>query len=394
MIQSRLLLCLITVSLLMFGCSEEKKEPVAPKQEVPPLPVDVITVNKEQVPLWFEFTGKTEATKRVEVRARVAGRLDNILFLEGDYVEEGETLFELEKDSFEASLAQAKAALQRDRATLSLAEKDVERYKPLVAENLAPRVTLEQYEAKVAELEATIDSNKAAIKEAELNLSYTEIVAPIAGRVSKKQVDVGNIVGYGEQTILTTIVSDELMYAYFSPTESQFQVMREHKSQIKMDARVSIPGNLKGLLERQALRGKVDFTDNRIDRMTGTISMRAEVANPQHKILEGTFVYVEVMVTDQSSFMMIPPGIVQTDQQGSYVYMMDENKTAKRVNIVTGYESRHYLIVSDGLKGGEQLLVSGFAKIRPGVKINPTDVTDTKGVKALLAKQGMLVERQ
>jgi RND family efflux transporter MFP subunit len=394
MIRRRLLLCLITVSLLMFGCSEEKKEPVAPKQEAPPFPVDVITVNKEQVPLWFEFTGKTEATKRVEVRARVAGRLDNILFREGDYVEEGEILFELEKDSFEASLAQAKAALQRDRATLSLAEKDVERYKPLVAENLAPRVTLEQYEAKVAELEATIDSNKAGIKEAELNLSYTDIVAPIAGRVSRKQVDVGNIVGYGEQTVLTSIVSDDPMYAYFSPTESQFQVMREHKSQIRMDARVTIPGNLKGLLERKALRGKVDFTDNRIDRMTGTISMRAEVANPHHTILEGTFVYVEVMVTDQSSFMMIPPGIVQTDQRGSYVYMMDENTTAKRLDIKTGYESRHYLIVSDGLKGGEQLLVSGFAKIRPGVKINPTDATDTKGVKALLAKQGMLVERQ
>jgi RND family efflux transporter MFP subunit len=394
MTRSPLLLCLITVSLLMFGCSEEKKEPVAQKQEAPPLPVDVITVNMEKVPLWFEFTGKTEATKRVEVRARVAGRLEKILFLEGDYVEKGEILFELEKDSFEASLAQAKAALQRDRATLTLAQKDVERYKPLVAENLAPRVTLEQYEAKVAELEATIDSNKAGIREAELNLSYTEIVAPIAGRVSKKQVDVGNIVGYAEQTILTTIVSDELMYAYFSPTESQFQVMREYKSQIRMDARVSIPGNLKGLLERQALRGKVDFTDNRIDRMTGTISMRAEVANPHHKILEGTFVYVEVMVTDQSSFMMIPPGIVQTDQRGSYVYMLDENKTAKRLDIKTGYESRHYLIVSDGLKGGEQVVISGFAKIQPGVKLKPTDATDTKGVKALLAKQGMLVEKK
>ena len=123
MIRSRLLLCLITVSLLMFGCSEEKKEPVAPKQEAPPLPVDVITVNKEQVPLWFEFTGKTEASKRVEVRARVAGRLENILFREGDYVEEGETMFELEKDSFEASLTQAKAARKHVLPALSKVER-------------------------------------------------------------------------------------------------------------------------------------------------------------------------------------------------------------------------------------------------------------------------------
>ena len=118
--------------------------------------------------------------------------------------------------------------------------------------------------------------------------------------------------------------------------------------------------------------------------------MRALVANDDHSLLEGTFVYVEVMITDQASFMLIPPGVVQEDQQGSYVYVLDENNSAKRVNIKSGYESRYYMIVTDGLEGGEKIIISGFAKLRPGVPIDPKDVTDSKGVKATLKKQGMM----
>lgn len=385
------LLLLITASLLFFGgCTEEKKEAAPQPQEAPPLNVETITVAKEKAPIWLRYTGKTEATKRVEVRARIAGRLDQVMFQEGDFIEKGDVLFVIEKDKYEAELEQAKARRERDLATLDLARKDVERYKPLVAEGLAPRVTLEQYEARVAELDATIKADIAAIKDAELNLSYTEVVAPISGRASRKLVDVGNIVGYTDQTVLTTIVSDDPMFAYFNPTESQFQVMRQHKSQDQMSARVTIPGDVKGLLEREALEGKVSFTDNRIDRTTGTIIMRAEVANPDHSILEGTFVYVEVMVTDQASFLMIPPVAVQEDQQGSFVYVAGQDQTAKRVDIKAGFESRHYLLVVDGLEGGEQVIISGFARLQPGVKLAPTDVSSTKGVLAELEKQGML----
>ena len=387
----RFLLCIcLAVGLFLAACSEDKQEAVVEKKEPPPLPVEVITVNKEAVPIWINFTGKTEATKRVDVRARVAGRLDQVLFTEGDYVEEGKTLFVLEKNTYQAALDQARAQRQQNQASLELARADVERYKPLVAEDLAPRATLEQYQAREAELVAAIKANEAAIKDAELNLSYTEVTAPISGRVSRKLVDVGNIVGYGEQTVLTTIVSDDPMYAYFNPTEAQFQIMRTYKSQDQMDARVAVSGDGTGLVTREPLRGKVDFSDNRVDNMTGTISMRAQVGNADHTLLEGTFVYVDVMVTDQASFLVIPPGVVQEDQQGSYVYVLGENSSAKRVNIKSGYESRYYLIVTEGLQGGEQVLVSGFAKVRQGVKLAPTDATDTKGVKAILKEKGML----
>lgn len=383
-----LLLLLPLLTFMLTGCNEDKQQQPAP-QPPPPMKVEAITVNMEKLPIWLEYTGKTEATKRVEIRARVSGRLDDVLFNEGDYVEKGALLFILEQDKYEAALAQAKAQLERNRATLLLAQKDVERYRPLVAEGLAPRATLEQYQAREAELVASIKSDQATIRDAELNLSYTKIVAPISGRISRKFVDVGNIVGYGEQTVLTTIVSDDPIYAYFSPTETQFQVMRQYKSRDRMAARVNIPGNLKGLLERKPLVGEVNFTDNRIDQNTGTVTMRAEVANPDHSILEGTFVYVEVMVTDQVSFLMVPPSAVQEDQRASFVYVVGENNTAERVDIKRSYESRHYLIVAEGLKGGERIIVSGLAKLTPGQAIDPVDVTQTKGVRARLAAQDM-----
>ena len=269
----RLLLIGLAFSLFLSSCSEEQKEPVAEKKAPPPLPVEAITVSSESVPLWISFTGRTEATKRVDVRARISGRLDQVLVTEGEYVDEGDILFVIEKDTYEAALAQAQARLQKDQASLKLARADVERYRPLVAEDLAPRATLEQYEAREAEFVAALKADEAAIKDAELNLSYTDVVAPISGRVSRRLVDIGNIVGYNEQTVLTTIVSDDPMYAYFNPTESQFQAMRIHKSQDQMPAMVMVSDDKQGLVERQPLKGQVDFSDNRVDNTTGTISI-------------------------------------------------------------------------------------------------------------------------
>lgn len=378
------------ISLMLQGCSEESDKAETAPQAPPPLPVEVVAANKDQIPIWLEFTGKTEATKRVEIRARVSGRLEQIHFQEGDLVQKGETLFTLEKDQYEATLAQAKAQLQQSEATLSLARKDVERYAPLVAEELAPRATLEQYQAKVAELEAAIKANNATIREAELNLSYTDIIAPISGTISRSLIDIGNIVGYGEPTLLTTIVNDNPMFAYFNPTERQFQLMRQYKSKDKMDARVSVREKTDGLLKRESLKGLVGFADNKIDQQTGTITMRAEVANHEHTMLEGTFVYVEVMVTDRPSFIMLPPSVIQEDQRSSFVYIVGEDNLAKRVDVEKGYENRHYAMITKGLKGGEKVIVSGLAKVANGRNVQAADVTETKGIRAQLAELGML----
>jgi RND family efflux transporter MFP subunit len=388
--KSKLLTLCFVVFLSFSACSNDKKEDVQVQPKAPPpLPVEHIIVQKEQFPIWLEYTGKTEATQRIEVRARVSGVLEEILFEDGDYVEKGQHLFTIEKNSYQAALDQALAVVEQDRASLKLAVSDVERYKPLVQKDLAPQATLDQYIAKADELRARIKSDQAAVREAKLKLSYTNILAPKPGRVGRRQVDIGNIVGYGEQTLLTTIIFDDPIYAYFNPSEEEFQIMRQHKSVDVMPAKIRVPDNRGHLVKRESYEGQVDFGDNRVDRMTGTITMRAIVGNSEHDLLEGTFVYVNVFVTDKGKFTMVPPNIVMEDQQGSFVYTIDDNSKAKRVNVKRGFESRYYLQITDGLHDGAKVIISGLQKVSEGRKVSPTDVTATKDVKALLKQQKM-----
>jgi RND family efflux transporter MFP subunit len=385
---------LVAVSFILGGCSEEKGKQPTERPAPPPIKVNVVKAAIENVPIWIEYTGKTEASQRVEVRARVAGKLEETLFNEGDKVEKGQKLFVIEKSSYEAAVAQARAKKEADQASLGLAMADVERYKPLVAEGLAPRVTLEQNEARVAELKAAIKADQAALDDALLNLSYTDVVSPISGKISRKNIDVGNIVGFSEKTLLTTVIADDPMHAYFSPNEEQYQIVQRYKSKDKLDARVTVPNNYKKLLDRGTFKGFVDFNDNQADPMTGTITMRATVANPDSQLFEGTFVYVELFVTDKAEFLMLTPAVIQDDQRGSYVYVADENNTAQRVDIKRGMETRHYAVIAEGLKGGERVITNGLAKIRPGTKVEPNDVTATESVMALMQKDGMIPEKE
>lgn len=388
--KAQILTFCIGILLTLTSCSDDKKEgSKTPPQSPPPLSVETITVKKEAVPIWLEYTGKTEASQRIEVRARVSGVLEEIHFEDADLVEKGQKLFTIEKASYQASLDQALAVVEQHRAALKLAVTDVKRYKPLVDKDLAPEATLDQYIAKADELRARIKSDQAAVREAELRLSYTDVLAPKPGRAGRRQVDIGNIVGYSEQTLLTTIIFDDPMYAYFNPSEEEFQIMRQQKSVDVMPAKIWVPDDRAHLIQRESYKGQVDFGDNRVDPMTGTITMRAIVNNAEHDLLEGTFVYVNVFVSDQAKFTMVPPGIVMEDQQGSFVYTVDESDKAKRVNVKRGFESRYYLQIKEGLEDGTQVIISGLQKVREGREISATDATDTKGVRAVMKQQKM-----
>ncbi len=383
-----LTLC-FSILLTLAACSQDKKKEPQAQQAPPPLPVETITVQKEQVPIWLEYTGKTEATQRIEVRARVSGILEQVLFKDGDYVEKNQKLFIIEKTFYQAAVDQAMAKREHDKASLKLAITDVNRYRPLVTKDLAPRATLDQYIAKADELRALIKSDQASIKQAELNLSYTEVLAPASGRVGRRQVDVGNIVGYNDKTLLTTIIFDDPMYAYFNPSEEEFQIMRQHKTVDVMPAKIRVPDKRRHLVKRESYQGKVDFGDNRVDRMTGTITMRAIVANTGHDLLEGTFVYVDVFVTDHAKFTMVPPDIVMEDQQGSFVYTVGADSKVERMNIKRGFEGRLYLQVTEGLKDGAKVIVSGLQNLTRGRVVTATDVTNKKGVLAIMQQQEM-----
>ena len=376
---------IFTITTLLFhGCSKEEQKQT--KKELPPLPVNIITVKKEAVPIWSKVTGKTKASSYQEVKARISGILEKRYFKDGQYVKKGQKLFKIEQSQYISALNIAKAKKISDEASLKLAIANVKRYKPLVEEGLAPRATLEQYQAKMASLKAEIAGDIAQINKAQLQLSYTIIKAPISGKIGTRLVDVGNLVGQGESTLLATITKTDPIYAYFSPSQNDARVLQKYKNKEKPDAFIELESEMGNI----RLDGFVDFSDNTVDPLTSTISMRATISNPDNKIMPGTFVYVNIFINDKYKFLMIPPHIVFNDQLGKFVYVADENNTIKRVDIKTGYSSKYYVSVESGLKDGDRVIVSALMKLKEGKKVKPIDATKTNGIKAILEKNNLI----
>ena len=372
-------------SILLFSaCSND--EPQQLKKEIPPLQVDTIIVKKEAVPIWKQYTGMTKASSEQDVKARVSGILKKIYFRDGATVEKGQKLFMIEQDEYIAARDAAKAKKAQNEASLRLAKADVARYKPLVDEGLAPRATLEQYEAQRAGLQAAIAGDIAELKKAELQLSYTMVRAPISGRVSARRVDIGNLVGQGESTLLTTIMSIDPIYAYFSPSQDDVRLFQKYRNKEKPDVFIEVKGSMKDI----RLDGYVDFANNEVDPLTSTITMRATIENEKGKVLPGTFVYVNLFINDKYKFLMVPPEVIFSDQLGDYVYIADENSTAKRKDIKKGYSSKYYVSISEGLSDGDKLIVSSLVKLKDGRKVKATDVTQTQGISSILKENNLI----
>jgi len=365
---NKLNLLLLSTLVLYTACSDEKQ--IQRPKELPVLRVNIITVKKEAVPIWKQYTGTTKASSDQEVRARVSGVLRKIYFKDGTIVKKGQKLFMIDQAEYIAARDAARAQKAQDEASLALAEADVKRYEPLVA-------TLEQYQAQRASLKAAIAGDTARIRQTQLELGYTMVRAPISGRVSARRVDIGNLVGQGEATLLTTIMKIDPIYAYFSPSQNDVRMFQKYKNEERSDAFIEIQGSM-GTIR---LNGYVDFSNNTVDSLTSTISMRA---------IPGTFVYVNIFINDKYKFLMIPPEVVFNDQLGSFVYIVDENNKIKRVDIQTGYSSKYYISVKSGLKDGDKLIVSSLVKLKTGRSVIATDVSDTQGIKAVLSKKNLI----
>ncbi|MGB6020337.1 MAG: efflux RND transporter periplasmic adaptor subunit, partial [Sulfurimonadaceae bacterium] len=255
------------------------------------------------------------------------------------------------------------------------------------------RATLEQHEARYGELVAAIAADDAAIQNAELELSYTVVTAPVSGQVSARRVDVGNLVGYGESTVLTTIVQTDNIYTYFSPTESEVQRIYKFRSQKDLPAFIEVRGQGEDVLKRKRLNGYVDFSNNTVDPLTSTISMRATIDNSSQSVYPGTFVYINIFVTDKFNFIMVPPQSIFEDQLGKFVYTVDANNTAHRTSITTNMSTRHYTSIAEGLQDGDVVVISGLMKIKDGREVAPKEMTDTKGISAVMKAHNLIPEQ-
>lgn len=347
--------------LTLTGCGKDEK------QAPPALPVTVAEVTTETVPIYLEYVGTTQSIQTVDINARVEGFLVKRAFRDGADVEEGALLFVIDPRPFEADLQAAQADLAENRAALAYAEEQVRRYKPIVEKEYITQDTYDGYVTEAAERQAAVEAAQANVTQAKLNLGYCTMYAPFSGRIGRRYVDVGNLVGAaGAPTKLATMVQLDPMYVYFSVAERDIpQIFEEHS---KNDLAVSIVLPDESNLPED---GRIDFINNEVDVNTGTMEMRAVVPNSAKTMLPGQFVKVKLLLKEQPDALLVPQQAVSDFQGQQFVYVVGaENKVEYR-NVTAGPNYNELVVIQDGVKTGEKVITEGLQKVKPGMTVAP-----------------------
>ena len=347
-------------------------QPPAPAQQAPS--VDVVTVQPQPVRFWNEFSGRLRAVDHVEVRPRVSGTITHVLFEEGAIVKKGDLLFVIDRRPYEAEVASARAALQSAQSQAKLAKLELERTEGLVHEKAVSQsrydVTKNDFQVAVS----SINSAKARLRQAYLDLDYAHINAPVSGRISRAEITVGNVIEAGANApILTTIVSVDKLYAEFDVDEQTYlKTMRQTSDEI-MPVELALPGD-----SSTVYQGKLHSFDNRLDTTSGTIRARAIFDNTDGVLIPGMYANVRLGSPTVQPTILLNHRAVRTDQDKKYVYVVTpENKVAYReVNL--GLSLNGHRVVHSGLEVGEQVLVNSLQRVRPDTVVQPIDVGQKK----------------
>jgi membrane fusion protein (multidrug efflux system) len=313
----------------------------------------------------MDFVGRVEAINRVEIRARVKGYLEAVLFKEGDLVKEGAPLYRIEKGLFEAAVEQAQGALQTSKAQYELAEKNRKRQEELFAKNVSAGKALDEAVASEGEAKGAIMTNEANLQTAQINLGYTDIIAPITGKVGRTSLTKGNVVG-PDSGVLTTMVSQEPMYVTFPVSQREFlQAAQTGRPTDVKSIKVRIRFSDGSVYDQL---GEINFVDVTVDRTTDTVIARATIPNPNGRLIDGQLVRVNLESGTPEEKVVIPQAALIADQEGVYVFVVEDGKAViKRVK--PGGESGTNVVIDAGLSGGEQVIVEGLQGVRPGIAV-------------------------
>jgi membrane fusion protein (multidrug efflux system) len=347
-----------------------------PKESAP----HVSTVNAERKPTekTHDFVGRVEAINRVEVRARVKGYLDAILFKEGDLVNEGSPLYQIEKGLFEAAVGQAEGALKRSQAAKILTAVQLQRADELLRKNVGTVVARDQALAADGEAEGEIMTRQADLETAKINLGYTSITAPITGRIGKTNLTKGNVVG-PDTGVLAILVSQDPMHVTFPVSQREFLRFEEAGQHIDTSSLKVFKVRLRfadGVTYNQT--GSIDFMDVTVDRSTDTIIARASFPNPSGALTDGQLVRVDVESSTPEEKVVIPQAALIADQEGVYVFVVEQGKAAVR-RVKPGGEIGANVVIEEGLSGGEQVIVEGLQGVRAGMPVRAAPMPVTLG---------------
>jgi membrane fusion protein (multidrug efflux system) len=355
------------VALCIASCSEPPPPPAPP-----PVEVAVITITPQDAANLVALPGRVQAVRTAEVRARVDGVVQRLLYTEGTDVTKGQELFIIDPRDMEASVGASRAALARAQTTAANASQDVKRYVGLVEQGVISR---QQYDAAVAKqrtAQSDVDQARAQLQRAQLNLSYATVTAPIAGRAGRAQVTVGALVSAAAGTLLTTIEPLDPINVNFSQTSAEMQKARRDIA----DGTLKVPKLDHVVVTLQledgsiySLPGHINFLDLSLNRDTGSAALRAEFPNPKRSLLPGQFVRVRIEAGERPNSIVVPQRAVTLRGEGAIVMVVDDAGVVAERSITLGEQSAGSWRVLTGLNAGDRVVVDGLQKIRPGQKV-------------------------
>jgi RND family efflux transporter MFP subunit len=358
----------VLFTLLVPACSP----PPVPPAPGPPA-VTVTTPIRRTVVNSSVFTGRTEARKFVEIRARVPGYLEEMKFTPGTEIEAGDVLFTIEDESYLAHQEQARASLESAKAKLARAAADLSRVEEAVKTNAVSVQDVDQRKADRDVAQAAVQEAKAALRQADLNLSYCEVTSPIAGQVSRNYVDVGNLVGSGQNTLLATVANMNPMYAYFELDEKVL-------ARWLVALRDKTPGSrgMKGFLGIAddldfPHEGVIDYGENTVDSSTGTVIVRGTFPNDERLLYPGLFARIKIPGEEVPNAMLVREEAIGTDLGGKYLLVVGDENVVDLKHVTLGALEKQYRVVLEGLEESDRYIYEGQLRARPGFPCAPTD---------------------
>ena len=370
-----LLLLAIGLTVPLLAACDERKPAAAPAAK-PAVGVRAATLKGVQRS--FEFVGRIKAVETVQLRARVEGFLDKVMFREGQDVKAGDLLYQIEKVQFQAQVDQAKANLASAEAELTNARLQYARQAQLARDQFTPQSQVDQWKATLDSDMAKVLQMQAILKQATVSLDYTDIRSPIGGRIGRTAYTLGNLVNPASG-VLATIVSQDPIYVQFPVSVRELETIRETRRRedgdlAKIEIRVRLPNG-----QEYAQRGVWNLTDPQVDQQTDTLIMRATIANPDRQLTDGQFVTAIIRERQEEPRLVVPQAALQIDQSGYYVLVVDDQQKVEQRRIQTGPNQDTEVVITSGLREGENVIVDGIQKVRPGQVVEATKLAPAGG---------------
>lgn len=330
----------------------------------PAMPVPVASVIRKTIPVYLDYSARTESIREVSLQAKIAGYIESQPAADGADVGEGDLLYKIDERDYRAALDQAKAQAQRNVAALSYARSNFNRGDELVKTGFLAKDNYDQRASTLGQSEASVAMDNASIRTAEINLAYTEIRAPFRGRLGRNRAPVGTLVG-GAGSTLNTLVQLDPLYVTFNPSERDLATIETARRARKVVAKVSLPDD-----SSTTYSGELSFIDNGVDRTTGTITARATVPNPKFTLLPGQYVRIRLHVRDEANALLVPQTALGSSQLGKYVYVVGADGKAEQKLVSLGPTDGDSVSVT-GLSENDRVITGNLQKIGPGSPVAP-----------------------